>query len=196
MPSRHNPLAFDTPELPSDEDVARRTTGTAGASADGLQQTLRLHLHRPGHTIELVEITDAATRLRDVVAVEEDDLIFVDDDDEPVDPDRAVAEVIAGRGRHHRHHHIHTHPCRWIDTQVTYRGATRRFDAAPSSRVETVRLRAEEAFGIDPAEEAALTLQLAGSAEDAPDGDYLSDFAGRETCGLDLELVPSGSRSS
>jgi hypothetical protein len=118
-----------------------------------------LHLHRPRRSVEAFEVFDDDARIRDIITVA-DDLIFLDDDDEPIDVNLTLAQVIGGRGRHHHHYDIHRHPCRWINAYISYGDGTQTLQAAPSSRIATVRLRALDLFGIDPDAATNLVLRI------------------------------------
>jgi hypothetical protein len=145
-------------------------------------QTVYLYVHRPRRDVQVIEIADDRARLRDVITVG-NDLVFIDDETEPVDVERTVAQVLTGRGRHHLRHDLHRHPCRWIDVHVTFGNVTRRLRAAPSSRVEIVRLLAN-------AGAAPLALRLRGTDTELLDDEFLSGLSGRHPCRLDFELVP------
>jgi hypothetical protein len=149
-----------------------------------------LHLHRPRRSVEAFEVFDDDARIRDIITVA-DDLIFLDDDDEPIDVNLTLAQVIGERGRHHHHYDIHRHPCRWINAYISYGDGTQTLQAAPSSRIATVRLRALDLFGIDPDTATNLVLRIPATDADLPESEYLSNQAGPKPCRIDLTLVPS-----
>jgi hypothetical protein len=180
MLSSHKP-ADDMPAL---QTPAENTEG------DPPRRPLRIRVHRPSHTIETIQITDDDARIQDIIAVR-DDLIFLDDDDEPIDVKLTLAQAISGRGRHHEHHDIHQHPCRWITAHISYGDATETLQAAPSSRVESVRRRALDKFGLTTEIATTLVLRVSDTGTYLRHGDYLSDLIGREPCRLDLNLIPS-----
>lgn len=180
MLSSHNP-ANDTPDLP---------ISAANSQSDQPHRSVLVRLHRPHRKIETFEVADDNARIRDIIAIGVD-LVFIDDDEEPVDVELTLAQAITGRGRHHDHHDIHRHPCRWIDARISYGDTTQTLRAAPSSRIEIVRRRALDLFGLDADTAATLVLRRASTDTDLPDGDYLSDLAGREPCRLDLNLFRS-----
>jgi len=180
MPSSHNP-ANDTPDL---------RTPVSSPQTESPRRSVLLHLHRPRRSVEAFEVFDDDARIRDIITVA-DDLIFLDDDDEPIDVNLTLAQAIGGRGRHHHHYDIHRHPCRWINAYISYGDATQTLQAAPSSRIATVRLRALDLFGIEPDTAASLVLRIPATEADLPEGDYLSNQAGPKPCRIDLTLVPS-----
>jgi len=63
--------------------------------------------------------------------------------------------------------------------------------AAPSSRIATVRLRALDLFGIDPDAATNLVLRIPATDADLPESEYLSNQGGPKPCRIDLSLVPS-----
>jgi len=147
-------------------------------------------LHRPHHRIETIEISEYDARIRDILPVD-DDLIFFDDDEEPSDVDLTLAQAISGRGKHHQDHDVHKHPCRWITAHVSYGDATQTLQVAPSSRIETVRRRALDEFGLTTDVATTLVLRVADTGTYLRHSDYVSDLVGREPCRLDLNLIPS-----
>jgi len=180
MPSSHNP-ANDTPDL---------RTPASSPQPEPPRRSVLLHLHRPRRSVEAFEVFDDDARIRDIITVA-DDLIFLDDDDEPIDVNLTLAQVIGGRGRHHHHYDIHRHPCRWINAYISYGDGTQTLQAAPSSRIATVRLRALDLFGIDPDTATNLVLRIPATDADLPESEYLSNQAGPKPCRIDLTLVPS-----
>jgi hypothetical protein len=149
-------------------------------------RTLHLYVHRPGRDDQVIEIADDKARVRDVITVG-DDLVFIDDEAEPVDIERTIAEIVDGRGRHHQRHDLHRHPCRWIDVHITFGNVTQRLRAAPSARIETVRLIAADNLNAGAAQ---MALRLLGTDTELPDDAYLSGLSGRDPCRLDFELAP------
>jgi hypothetical protein len=90
MPSSNNPTLPDGPDSTAQRDLETHPSGsavpvapTAAGPALPNPPSIRLYLHSPDHEIEIIEVTSTA-RLRDVITVEED-LIFLDGNDEPVD---------------------------------------------------------------------------------------------------------------
>jgi hypothetical protein len=151
---------------------------------------MRIYLHRPHHKIETIEISDDDARIRDIITVG-DDLIFLDDDEEPIDVDLTLAQAISGRGKHHQHYDVHKHPCRWITAHVSYGDATQTLQVAPSSRIETVRRRALDMFGLTTEIATTLVLRVSDTGTYLRHSDHVSDLVGREPCRLDLNLIPS-----
>ena len=180
MPSSHNP-ANDSPDPPN---------SGLESPTEPPRRSVLLHLHRPRRSIEAFEVFDDDARIRDIIAVG-DDLIFLDDDDEPIDVNLTLAQAIGGRGRHHRSLR-HSPPSVPLDQcYISYGDATQTLQAAPSSRIATVRLRALDLFGIDPDTAANLVLRIPATDADLPESDYLSNQAGAKPCRIDLTLVPS-----
>jgi hypothetical protein len=180
MPSPHN-LAEDT-------HAVRTQAMSPEDSPPG--RPLRLRLHRPHHRIETIEVSEYDVRIRDVLSID-NDLIFLDEDEEPIDVDRTLAQVTTGRGKHHQHHDVHKHPCRWITAHVTYGDATETLQVAPSTRIETVRRRALDKFGLTPDVATTLVLRVSDTGTYVRHHDYVSDLVGQEPCRLDLNLIPS-----
>ena len=195
MPSSNNPTVPDGPDSTAQRDLETHPSGsavpvapTAAGPALPNPPSIRLYLHSPDHEIEIIEVTGTA-RVRDVITVEED-LIFLDGNDEPVDIDLTLIEIVTDSGQHH--HHVHKHPCRRITVEVTYGGLTKTLEAAPSSPIESLRLRAVHDFGIDPVTGATLVLRLPGTDADLPGNGYLTELVLRRHCSLALNLLPSG----
>lgn len=149
---------------------------------------MRLYLHVAGQDVQLMENVDPAARICDVVPVA-DELVFVDDDEEPVAVEVTLHEVLLDRNA--RHLHLHRHPCRRIAVKVTYGGAPQILNVAPSTRIQALQARALQAFGIDPITGATLVLRLPGTESDLSGSTHLSDLTRRGECRLTLNLLPS-----
>jgi hypothetical protein len=149
-------------------------------------RTLYLYLHRPSREVQVLEVLDEQVRLRELLTVG-DDLIFLDEEPDPVDADRTLAALLTGRGRHRRRHDVHRHPCRSVDVHVGHGTDTRQLQVAPSSRVGTVRRLAVDAFALPAA--GRYTLRSAGATDELPDTAYVSDLPASRRCRLAFELV-------
>ena len=116
----------------------------------------------------------------------DDVLIFLEDEDEPVDEARAVGDHAGPRGVK-----SHVHRCRHIEVEVTYNGETVHHRFGPGTTIARVkRWAAEKEFGLGPDEAAEYVLQLAGSHDRPAPGVHLGALARCPHCRVAFDLVP------
>jgi hypothetical protein len=124
-------------------------------------------------------------RLTEKHAVPMDALVFVEDEDEPIDEvvlvrDRATAKGVK----------VHVHRCRHVEVMVTFNGETvdRRF--SPSATVARVkRWAAEHKFGMSKEEAGEHVLQIAGSHDRPAPGTHIGSLTDGKVCGVAFDLV-------
>lgn len=155
--------------------------------------TLSLFVQEHGEsTIREVLVEDTITS-RDLHAalitaglvLTDDDLVFLDEADSPLDPkgDEPVAPL-------HHGHRIHVCRCRHIEVTVNYleRQAHRPF--GPSRRVRGVKAWATKEFGLDHKDAAEHVLQLCNSTERPTSDTPLHTLLHGHQCRLCFDLVP------
>lgn len=87
--------------------------------------------------------------------------VFEEDSDEPLSGEHRVHHSAGGRHLHHsRHHHI--------GVTVRYAGRSIEHQYGPGSTLARIKTWAERTLGVDAAEAAAMSLQIAGTT-DRPD---------------------------
>ena len=138
------------------------------------------------------ELPEGATQehLRDVLAKEgveldEQALIFIDEDDEPLE-----------RGRHEplpklkRGCRIHISKCRTIKVTVHYLEKTVEHTFAPGARVKKVKTWAVREFTLDHHDAAEHVLQLCNSTDRPPTDTPLQELTKAPACSVSFDLVP------
>lgn len=113
-------------------------------------------------------------------------LLFLEDEDEPLDEAMLVKDHDAGRGLK-----VHLHRCRHVEVTVTFNGETveRRF--SPSATVARVkRWAAENKFGMSEEEAGEHVLQIAGTHDRPAPGTHIGALTDGKICGLAFDLVP------
>jgi hypothetical protein len=126
------------------------------------------------------------TRLIEKHGVAHGALLFLEDEDEPLDEAALVMHSGAGKGLK-----VHIHRCRHIEVTVTFNGETveRRFP--PSATVARVkRWAAEEKFGMSDDEAGEHVLQMAGTHDRPAPGTHIGSLTDGKVCGLAFDLVP------
>ncbi|MFZ5610270.1 MAG: hypothetical protein ACOY99_11760 [Pseudomonadota bacterium] len=142
--------------------------------------------------IEHIELEPDATfavlkaRLVEKHKVPFDALLFIEDEDEPIDEgvhlkDRATAKGLK----------VHIHRCRHVEVTVTFNGETveRRFP--PSTTVARVkRWAAETKFEMSEEEAGEHVLQIAGTHDRPAAGTHIGALTNGKVCALAFDLVP------
>lgn len=112
-------------------------------------------------------------------------LIFLEDEDEPLEPRCAVIPHEPGRP-----HRVHVHRCRTVEVTFAFNGQIKSESFSPARTVGSVkRFAAEKLFGMNPKDAAEHVLQIAGTA-DRPEPDTHLGALVRGHCELSFDLVP------
>jgi len=115
-----------------------------------------------------------------------DALLFVEDEDDPVDNKQTVKERAGGKSLK-----LHLNRCRHIEVSVTYNGETIVRKFAPAATVARVkRWAAERKFGMTEEEAGEHVLQIVGTHERPAPGTHIGALALRKSCALAFDLVP------
>ncbi len=113
-------------------------------------------------------------------------LLFVEDEDDPVDDKQTVKGRAGGKGLK-----LHLNRCRHVAVSVTYNGETIERNFAPAATVARVkRWAAERKFGMTEEEAGEHVLQIAGTHERPAPGAHIGALVQRKSCTLAFDLVP------
>lgn len=115
-----------------------------------------------------------------------DALLYIEDEDEPIDE----AVLLKDRGTT-KGLKVHIHRCRHVEVAVTFNGETveRRFP--PSATVARVkRWAAEKKFGMSEEEAGEHVLQIAGTHDRPAPGTHIGALTNSGVCALAFDLVP------
>ena len=149
---------------------------------------MRLLVQHPGDaTVTIIEEVDAGRPLVELIEVDEDELVWIGDSDEPVDIHLTLIEI--GIDPDRPHVHGHRHRCRTIHVKVTYVGHTKEHDLAPNSTLEALLHWAIKAFGIDATTAADLVFRVAGSTNDLDFSTHVGTLTTSEHCSVGLDLL-------
>lgn len=147
-----------------------------------------LHTSDPANPLLDLGDLDPAARLTDVVAIA-DELLFLEDNPDPLDPTRSIRELVADEQMEILHLHRHRH--RHIEVDVRYHGQHVQARYAPSATLHRVERRAVRELGIADADAADLVLRRRGSDADLDPEDHLGTLAGPGADAVALDLVPA-----
>ncbi|MGX1199224.1 hypothetical protein [Parvibaculum sp. MBR-TMA-1.3b-4.2] len=115
-----------------------------------------------------------------------DALLFIEDEDEPIDEGVLLKDRGTAKGLK-----VHIHRCRHVEVTVTFNGETveRRFP--PSATVARVkRWAAEKKFGMSEEEAGEHVLQIAGTHDRPAPGTHIGALTDGKVCGVAFDLVP------
>ncbi len=115
-----------------------------------------------------------------------DVLLFLEDEDEPVD------EIVIVR-EHARHSgvKVHAHRCRHVAVSVTFNGETVHHRFGPGTTVARVKKwAAEHRFGMSDEEASEHVLQIAGTHDRPAPGTHIGRLAKCPECRVAFDLVP------
>ena len=113
-------------------------------------------------------------------------LLFLEDQDEPVDEGQIVRELGGTCGIK-----AHLHRCRHVEVAVTFNGETVQHRFGPGTTIARVkRWAAEERFGMSREEASEHVLQLPGGHDRPTPGAHLGALAACPDCHLAFHLVP------
>lgn len=124
-------------------------------------------------------------RLAERHGVGHDALLFLEDEDEPLDEAVFVKERATAKGLK-----VHIHRCRHVEVTVTFNAETveRRF--SPSATVARVkRWSAEDKFGMSEEEAGEHVLQITGTHDRPAPGTDIGALTDCNVCNLAFDLV-------
>lgn len=145
---------------------------------------MRIHSFTAGEAVAQTREVGPDARLGDLFVLEEDEKVFVVDDEAELDVTVTVEALLAGRPGH-----LATSVCRQIAVTVGYAGADKVVKVHPAIRLRQVRRRAIAAFGISQADAADLVLRLPGETEDLDLNAPVTTIVPRRTCSTTVDLV-------
>jgi hypothetical protein len=113
-------------------------------------------------------------------------LIFIEDEDEPLDDQRCVQDHAGPTGLK-----LHAHRCHHVEVTVTFNNETVEHCFRPGATIAKVkRWAAEHKFGMTEEEAGEHVLQIAGTHERPAPGDHIGGLTACPNCKLAFDLVP------
>lgn len=124
-------------------------------------------------------------RLAEAHGAAPDALLFLEDEDDPVDDGARVKDRATAKGLK-----VHVHRCRHVEVTVSFNGETAERRFPPSASIARVkRWAAERKFGMTDEEAGEHVLQLAGSHDRPAPGTHIGALTHGKVCGLAFDLV-------
>lgn len=148
---------------------------------------MTIHLH--GDAAEGVRAVEDSTvvTIGDLF-VDPDDLIWVIDEEDPLDPGILIVDLVAARKIE-----LVKHRCKKINVSVSYNGIEAIIRVAPSRKLRAVirqSIKIAE-FQIDPGSAADLELRLPGSEEGLDSSLPVGRLVANGKCEIELILAPA-----
>ncbi|TAX64409.1 hypothetical protein ELI03_34705 [Rhizobium leguminosarum] len=113
-------------------------------------------------------------------------LLFLEDEDEPLDESILIKDRASPKGLK-----VHVHHCRHVEVTVTFNGETVEHRFPPSATVARVkRWAAEKKFGMSEDEAGEHVLQIAGTHDRPAPGMHIGSLTEGKICNLAFDLVP------
>lgn len=110
-------------------------------------------------------------------------LVFIEDEDEPLDEDTPIAAIVKRGGK------LHFHRCRKVEVTVAFAGKRHSRAFAPSATIARVKAWAAKAFGMTAHDAGEHVLQIAGTHDRPSPSAHIGALAGK-TCKIAFDLVP------
>lgn len=130
-------------------------------------------------------VADLMARLIEKHGCAPDTLLFLEDEDEPLDDAQLAKARETGKGLK-----LHLNRCRQIAVSVVFNGETVDRKFAPGATMARVkRWAAERKFGMTDEESGEHVLQIAGTHERPAPGTHIGTIAQRMTCAVAFDLV-------
>lgn len=136
---------------------------------------------RSGRTRRTVE----GGKVRDLVEGEEGARVFLENADEALDPERALADLDDRAN-------VHVSKCHRVMAKVRYGGPDAKSkDFAPGATIRSVFewATSDKAWNLSPTERAKHTLQICETTNQPDPTEHIGTFAD-DNCGVCLDLVP------
>lgn len=147
-----------------------------------------LHTSDPAEPLVDLGDLDPAAKLADLVAVR-DELLWLEDGEEPLDPTQAIREVVTVE--HVEILHLHRHAHLRIRVEIRYHGRRVQAEYPPSTTLRRVERRAVRELGLAPGDAAELVLRCLGTDADLDPELHLGTLAGPRGEVVELDLVPA-----
>jgi hypothetical protein len=111
-------------------------------------------------------------------------LVFVEDQDEPIEHSRTMQEAGVQEGAR-----VHVHTCRRIEVSCNYNGQTKKEKFAPTGRIRRVKDKFGDEFKIDPLDLGNFTLLICGSQTEPDENTQIGSLTTYPKCELCFDLV-------
>ena len=125
-------------------------------------------------------------RLAEEYPIPEDALLFIEDEDDPIDGTVLVKDRATATGLK-----VHIHRCRHVKVNVMFNGKTAESHFPPSATVARVKhWAAEKEFGMSEDEAGEHVLQVAGTHDRPAPGTHIGALTDDKADSVSFDLVP------
>lgn len=147
---------------------------------EGIREILHIELEPDASFVVLKSLLAEKNRIPDGV------LVFIEDEDEPLDETALVKDCATATGLK-----VHLHRCRHVKVIVMFNGKTVDCHFAPSATIASVkRWAAEKEFGMSQDEASEHVLQITGTHDRPPPGTHIGALTDDKVDSLSFDLVP------
>ncbi len=137
---------------------------------------------RPDHTIAVIKEI-----LIEKHGFERDTLIFLEDQESPLEDHIVIKELCGSAGAK-----MHLHRCRHVEVTVSFAGETVHHRFAPGATVARIKhWAAVTMFGMTEEEAGEHLLQIAGTQDRPAPGTHIGTLASCPECRVRFDLVPN-----
>jgi hypothetical protein len=145
---------------------------------------LEIYIHEGG-AAKLREIDNGA-RVRDLLGGNADAHAWLQDTDEPLDPERTLADVGIDDRKH-----VHISRCRRVEVSVRYGGESKNKAFSPAATINRVFdwATGAQGFNLTPTEKAKHTLSICGATTQPDRADHVGSYADHD-CKACFDLAP------
>ena len=125
-------------------------------------------------------------RLTEKFRIPDDALLFIEDEDKPIDESVLVKDRATATGLK-----VHIHRCRHVKVMVLFNGKTVERHFPPGATVALVKCwAAEKEFGMSEDEASEHVLQIAGTHDRPAPGTHIGTLTDDKAESLSFDLVP------
>ena len=147
---------------------------------EGIGEILHIELD-PDATFAVLK-----SRLAEEHRIPDDVLLFIEDEDEPIDVSILVKDRATATGLK-----VHIHRSPYVKVTVMFNGKTVEYHFAPSATLARVkRWAAEKEFGMSEDEAGEHVLQIAGTHDRPAPGTHIGALTDDKADSLSFDLVP------
>lgn len=118
---------------------------------------------------------------------EEQAVVFLEDEDNPIDLDRQIHEV----GVQH-HNNLHIHSCRQVEVSVNFNGESKMKEFPPSATIKRVKgwATGPHGFNMSKLDASEHALQLCNTSVRPDEDTHIGALISHTNCCVSFDLVP------
>ncbi|HAF08755.1 MAG TPA: hypothetical protein DCK98_01560 [Chloroflexi bacterium] len=145
---------------------------------------LEIYIHEAG--APTLRQIDSGAHVRDLLGGKADAHAWLQDAEDPLDPERTLAEAGIDDRKH-----VHVSRCRRVDVSVRYGGDTRSKEFSPAATINRVFdwATGTQGFSLTATEKAKHTLSICGQNTQPDRADHVGSYADHD-CKACFDLAP------